>query len=240
MFNLHGTIRTMKKILIITLLMVFLPLTVFAGGGRILIYTSDNFNGYYYVNSDTYVLAQVFVPDSSNTVSSVGERAEFRIENPREGDSCVNEIEQTTELGLLRARCKATQPGTITVYVYSFADNYESSRYQLHFYAMPNPTDDSTQPPVASPTLVRSTPTPTHALNKTITKIPLELSPTPASISELNAVSVLSEEELDTKLESEFTQNSESMAIVLSLALIMFGISIAGVGFLIFMSSKKT
>lgn len=241
----------MKKLLFTILLLVLLPITVFAGGGRILIYTSDNLGGYYYVNSDTYVLAQVFVPDSSNTISSVGERAEFRIENPRAGDSCVNEIEQTTELGLLRARCRVSQPGTLTVYVYSFADNYESSRYILNFYAAPSPTTIPTQLPTVIPTTVKSTLTPTIAVNNSITTAPVELTPTPTSSSDSNALlkdyvfeesvaTVSSEVDLDTNSENRIAQSTESRTIVLSLALLMFGICIAGVGLIIFKTSKKT
>ena len=233
------------------LLLMLLPISVFAGGGRILIYTSDNLGGYYYVNSDMYVLAQVFVQDTSNTVSSVGERAEFRIENPRAGDSCVNEIEQTTELGLLRARCRVSQPGTLTVYVYSFADNYESSRYLLHFYAVPSATNIPTQQPTVIPTTVRSTPTPTIAVNNSITTAPVELTPTPTSSSDSNALlkdyvfeesvaTVSSEVDLDTNSEDEIAQSSESTTIVLSLALLMFGICISGIGLIIFKTSNKT
>ncbi len=243
----------MKKIIIaIVLIILFpIPITVFAGGGRILIYTSDNLGGYYSVNSDMYVLAQVFVPDSSNTISSVGERAEFRIENPRAGDACVNEIEQTTELGLLRARCRVSQPGTLTVYVYSFADNYESSRYLLHFYALPSATNIPTQQPTVIPTTLRSTPTPTIVVNNSITTAPAELSPTPASSFDSKALekyyvfeepvaTFSSEEDLDTNTEDEVAQSSDSTTIVLSLALLMFGICIAGTGLIIFKTGKKT
>ena len=239
----------MKKIILLVILQLSLTTTVFAGGGRIDVYTVDNSNGYYYVNSDMYVLAQVFEPDSGNTVSSVGERAEFRIENPREGDSCVNELEQTTELGLLRARCRTTQPGTIAVYVYSFADNFESSRYLLNFYAVPNPTDFASEQPTAIPTVTRSTPIP-PVLSQPTTTSPLEMSPTPNVLKQddLNQDILIDEQIATDTSEIDFvnnsskvvSNNSESNTIVLSLALIMLGICIFGVGFIVFRTLKNS
>ncbi len=235
----HDTIVKMKIIIFSLLFLLITSKIALAGGGRIEIYTMDNLNGYYYVNSDTYVLAQVFVPDSSNTIASVGERAEFRIENPRDGDTCINEIEQTTELGLLRARCRVTQPGTVTVYVYSFADNYESSRYLLHFYAQPEATIVPTQRPTAIP--------PTQAVEQpTVPSNNSRPSPT-IVVPELVEAAILdsSDQELDEELvsptqsaettptvkkQTSDTKRSESSSVILALALAMFGTIAVGTG----------
>lgn len=237
----------MKKIILTLALLTVLRTTVFAGGGRIEIYTMDNLNGYYSVNSDTYVLAQVFVPDSGNTIASIGERAEFRIENPRDGDSCVNEIEQTTELGLLRARCRTTQPGTITVYVYSFADNYESSRYLLHFYAQSEVTAATQIPTSVSKT--QPTKIPTHSFVKptlvsSVVLVPEVTENSDQVSSELFTTTaqiestVAAEKRTTDQSLNNDRKGSESSRVILTLALAMFGTIVFGIVIILIKTSK--
>lgn len=163
-----------------------------AGGGRISIYTTDTYNGQYPVGREVNIQAQVFTEGSSNTVHSVGERVEFRIRNPRPGDRCVTIKERTDDVGHTRAECRVTQPGTLTTYVYSLDDGYESSEYPLTFivYATPTPvpTPKSTVAPTPKPVAtVVPTSMPVIAPAPMVTATPAPeptASPTPTALTE--------------------------------------------------------
>lgn len=146
----------MKKFFILLTFLMFnfaLISTVWAGGGRILIYTADNHKNYYYVGHPVNVLAQVFKESPSTSNFSVGEHVEFRIENPKPGDSCVTGTTITTDMGMTNASCVASTPGQLTIYVHSLDADYDSSRYVLSFYPNPTPTVKPTAIPTKIPTM---------------------------------------------------------------------------------------
>lgn len=205
-------------------LIVFSKLS-FAGGGRILITTSDTMQGYYFVNRDVYVLAQVFKTGPTAADFSAGEHVEFRIQNPRPGDVCVTETAYTTDAGMTNARCSATTPGQMFVYVHSFDDNYDSSQYVLNFYPLPTPTVQPTQKilPTATTRVIPSL-TPTVTAEPTIEQQNTEIATSAAS---------------ETGLDDPFDNSQRTPAGILIILGGMAVVLVAGFGVSIFLTKKN-
>lgn len=141
---------------------------VLAGGGRIDIQnnTGDGVTG----SHGIYLQAWVRTPDRTRVSS--GEKGEFRIKSPRLGDNCTTTRSITDENGLLLGQCFATEPGTISIYVYLPQKDESSSEYLLHFYkpvATPTPTITRTPTPSPRPP---QTPTPTNLQTPTAVVVP--------------------------------------------------------------------
>jgi hypothetical protein len=121
-------------------------LPVFAGGGRFHLqsYSSPGFIG----TNGIYI--QAWVTNKDQGTRSIGENAEFRIQNPRSGDRCETTNKLTNENGILFGICYASEVGQIMVYVHSNDKNDESIPYLLYFQANPTPTTAKVQPSVES------------------------------------------------------------------------------------------
>lgn len=163
------------------LIFPFYSLPVLAGGGRVTFtYNRNGVAGQQQAN----LVALVFHAGSANQAISTNEKFEFRIENPRPGDSCSGKTDRTNEQGLIEGFCSATQPGNFLVYLYSLDNNDESSRIYVYFDPPPTPIPTSipiptsTQPPTpteeVTPSLQVSTPTQTPE-NITPTTIPTQV-----------------------------------------------------------------
>jgi hypothetical protein len=156
--------------IVLFLLSLLLPFSVFAGGGRIEI---ENFNGTGLTGSSgLYIQARIYSQDHSRTIA--GEKAAFQIQNPRSGDRCITSNEISSEYGQIFGQCFAEEPGTITVYVHSSTNGDNSSVYLLHFITL---STQSTRQPTRQPTQI-----PSSVIQK---KPTIFISPTPTKQIEL-------------------------------------------------------
>lgn len=148
---------------VIAYLMFFVPVAVFAGGGR---YNLESYNGPGIANSKG-VNIQVWIYKPNSHEAAVGERAEFRIRDPRPGDNCQTFNTQANEYGIIFGKCSVTQAGQILAYVHSFDVNDDSSPYVLYFNN-PSPTLTSIPLPTATPVItLRPTANPTPTIIST-------------------------------------------------------------------------
>lgn len=205
-----------RIILVILILFFLFKLPVQAGGGRILVYTGNNRNNYYYVGEEINVQAQVFKESPSTSDFSVGENVEFRVENPRPGDKCVTKTAKTTDLGMTNAVCTASTPGQILVYVHSLDDGYDSSRIVMYFYARPAPTATPV-PPTSAP---MPTAIPTLEPTAVLTSEPIQTS---AVTQTTEAIENKKEEEIVIPLEDDDKSGGTN-----KLLLVILGIFIVG------------
>jgi len=123
-----------KSVFVTVLLIMFFWVTpVFAGGGRYRLesYSSPGYTG----TNGVYI--QAWITNQNQSALSVGEKAEFRIQNARAGDRCETTTAITTDNGQIFGVCFASQAGQILVYVHSFDNNEDSSPYVLYFYDKP-------------------------------------------------------------------------------------------------------
>ncbi len=108
---------------------------VYAGGGR---FNIESFSSPGFTDANgVYVQSWIFKKDLY--VASVGEKAEFRIQNPRPGDKCITTTGTSNDNGQIFGQCFATKAGQILVYVHSIDNNDDSSQYILYFYDKPTP-----------------------------------------------------------------------------------------------------
>jgi hypothetical protein len=121
---------------------------VFAGGGRYNLesYSSPGYTG----ASGVYI--QAWITNQNQSSMSVGEKAEFRIQNPRVGDRCETTTAITTQNGQIFGVCFASQVGQMLVYVHSFDKNEDSSPVVLYFNNKPTPTPTKVLPTKVPPT----------------------------------------------------------------------------------------
>ncbi len=153
----------LKRLLL--LLIIFSPMLVYASEVRFNIEPSQT--SAHTGDTGLSIKAQLRVSDTDTNLS-VGEQAEFRITNARDGDACSaqNGSTQTDTDGFIYATCKATQSGELKVYAYSIAKDDRSNETTLTFTDTPStsPTvsisPTATPAPTTPPSTSTSTPTP--------------------------------------------------------------------------------
>lgn len=188
---------------------VFLPSSLYAGGGRVLIYNvSQGVAG----TTQSYFTAQVFKNDSMSADFSQGERFEVRIDNPRNGDKCYLNNERTNEIGMLTGQCEATTPGEYLMYLYSLDLENESSRHYVYF--SPKPTPKATLVPKKSP-IATPSPKPIHT--------PV-LSPSPSTTSSPSPTQEILDEPREVKELPTETQEPNIIARILHSILQFLGL----------------
>ncbi len=141
------------RIIIVFIFIIFVIPFYFpvrAGGGRIYIESySQGVTGTEGVNVQAWIRSE----DYTRVVE--GERAEFMVKSPREGDYCITPTNKSNNNGIVFGQCFASQPGQIIIYVHSLDTNYDSSDYVLYFN---NPSPKPTLLPIKTIPIL---PTPT-------------------------------------------------------------------------------
>lgn len=130
---------------------------MYAGGGRFRLDSPDSPG---FVGTTGLHIQAGITNDTQNSMS-VGEKAEFRIQNPRAGDRCDTTTNVTTNFGQIFGVCYVDHAGQILVYVHSFDRNEDSSPYVLYFYDKPTSIPTTGVYPTSPPQLEHS---PTVAL----------------------------------------------------------------------------
>lgn len=149
--------------------------SVYAGGGRIVI---ENMNGAGVTGNIGLPIGARLYNDAEHTSTVTGEKAEFRIINPRAGDKCTTRSTTVNEYGQIFGECFKEEPGTITIYVHSLDRGDDSSQYLLTFYQL-----RATPTPTSEPTRVVSTPTMTPEKETVISVSPESTISTPSATS---------------------------------------------------------
>ena len=157
----------------IGLVVLFSTKLVVAGRGRfdITVFGSPSVTG-----QKPGINVQVWVRSPDRNRLMVGERVEFRVKNPRPGDSCTTFNNVVDKNGQVFGKCFATEAGIVTIYVYSL-DNSDQSSESLLYFNNPTPT------PTPKAKLLTPTPMPTLYLSPTTGSVfvspTLPPSPTP-------------------------------------------------------------
>jgi len=167
----------MKKIFTLFLFLFLMAVPAFAGGGRIELHLLDNYGDV----SGKKVRVEAKLTKSYQ-VPSIGEKAEFRLVNPRSGDFCTTFNNISDSGGYIRGECGSNQVGRLTMYVHSFDENEDTYTVSFQIVEAPLPTVTPTNTP--TPTPVPPTPIPTAIpVPPTSTATPLQ-SDTPTATSE--------------------------------------------------------
>lgn len=161
--------------LILLILPVFvcffaLDLITSAGGGRIELSVIDEFG----IIGAKNVRVEAKISKQDYSGPSVGERAEFRLVNPRPGDICTTENPISDNNGIIRGECKADEAGGLTFYVHSF--DYNEDSYTSFFQIHNLPPTIPTAVPAQTLSTPQSRPKPGSKISPTPTQTP---TPTP-------------------------------------------------------------
>lgn len=200
----------MKKTLLLALF-ALLTTGVFAGGGRVEF--SPEGRGVAEIDG-IEVKARLYEVGQGPTDGqlSIGEKAEFRIENPREGDRCDNRGQPSDSSGYIYGTCYAKTEGSYYVYIHSYDKESPSGKYIIYF----DPKPTSTPTPTITPT-----PTPKKVIEKEAIEEEIGLNeeneeeePTPTP-------------EEDTEVAGFFSQPGNLIAVL------VFLLSLGGLGFLL-------
>lgn len=138
-------------VFILAVFLLLYPAGVHADAGR---FTLEPASTEGYVGLSGIEVKAKLQVSSSDTASSVGEQAQLRVRNARDGDRCDTKgnTGPTDTSGYIYGTCYATQTGTVTIYAYSHNAGDESSDVSLTYN---NPPAGQANTPTPQPTAVQ-------------------------------------------------------------------------------------